>query len=86
MKLSDLLFKPFLSVLEKAIDIEIDKGALAEFVLYLLGPEDKDPETVKRGDKVITGGKIVEAVDGSVIAAYIKKLRTWANGVVNYKP
>jgi len=73
------IFKPLMPILQKAVKIEYDKKAVAELVLYLLGPEEKDDETAKMLDAVIKGGEVVEVVDGPIAKAEIKNLRDWAN-------
>lgn len=71
--------KPLIPILQRAIQINYDKKALARFVLYLLGPEERDKETASMIEKVITGGEAVEAIDGLISEAEVKNLREWAN-------
>lgn len=78
MNILELFLKPLMPVLSKAVDVDVDPAKLGGLVLHLLGPEDNDEITAKKIDEAIVGGAAVEAIDGPVGKAYIKKLRAWA--------
>lgn len=81
MNIGDL-FKPLREILDKAINAEVDEAAVGKLVLHLLGDQANDSVTVQHFDDCIKGGAIVEAVDGSIGEAYIKKLRAWAESKI----
>jgi len=81
MNIGDL-FKPLREIFDKAINAEVDEVALGKLVLHFLGDPANDAVTAQHFDDCIKGGAIVEAVDGSIGEAYIKKLRAWAESKV----
>ena len=78
MNILQELFSPVVKILAKGLEASLDMKAMAEFVLYLLGPKEQDSETSARLDKAIRGGELLEVMDGPTIKAYVEKLRNWA--------
>lgn len=78
MNILQELLSPIVKIALKGLEVNIDKKALAELALYLLGPKEQDSGTSARIDKTIIGGEIIEILDGPTIRAYVEKLRVWA--------
>jgi hypothetical protein len=80
MNLADL-FRPFLNLMAKELSASIDEKQAAREILVVLNTRT-DKEWGEAIDRIVVGGKILEAIDGPTGEAYIKKLRAWAEAKV----
>jgi len=78
MNLGDLL-KPFMPLIQKATSVELDAKAAADFIYELLGDKERQKRLVQKGDAMIKGGVVIEAVDGPFIDVAFNQLRKKAD-------